>query len=60
LREAAFGNRGSFTSLRCGAEDAPLIAKHLTLENPENLLELPDYQAVGRSLTDAGRPTRSG
>lgn len=58
LREAAFGNCGSFISLRCGAEDAPLIARHLTLENPENLLELPDYQAIGRFLTN-GRPSNT-
>ncbi len=56
LRQAAFGNCGSFISLRCGAEDAPLIAKHLTIENAENLLELPDYQAIGRFLQD-GAPS---
>jgi hypothetical protein len=35
-----------------------LIARHLTMENPENLLELPDYQAVGRFLQD-GRPSNT-
>jgi hypothetical protein len=56
LRQAAFGNCGSFISLRCGAEDAPLIAQHLTLENPRELLELPDYRALGRFLQD-GAPS---
>ena len=57
LRQAAFGNCGSFISLRCGADDA-LVAKHLTLENAQNLLELPDYYAIGRFLQD-GAPSNT-
>ena len=32
LRDATFGNAGNFIACRVGAEDAPLIARHLGLE----------------------------
>jgi hypothetical protein len=56
LRQAVFGNCGSFISLRVGAEDAPLVAKHLGLANPQRVMDLANYRAVGRFLLD-GVPT---
>ena len=66
VRQAVFGNVGSFLSFRVGAEDAPLIASHLGLKadvqtsglgfqttEPEQLLTtLPNYQAYLRTLID--------
>lgn len=50
LRQAVLGNAGSFVSLRVGAEDAPLVARHLGLANPSALQDLSNYQAWGRFL----------
>jgi len=66
LRDATFGNAASFISFRIGAEDAPLIARHLGLE-PEieyagmgsrevspaqRLRQLANFTAWGRFLVD--------
>ena len=70
LSDAAFGNAASFMALRVGAEDSPLVARHLGLEaeleytgmgshetSPtQQLRQLPNFAAWGRFLVD-GRPT---
>ena len=50
LRQAVFGNCGSFLSFRVGAEDAPIIGKHIGLENPRELQDLRNFRAIGRFL----------
>jgi len=64
LRQAALGNAASFVSFRVGAEDAPLIAAHLTLKSEvastglglhatdavEQLVRLPDFHAFARTI----------
>jgi hypothetical protein len=45
LRQSVFGNSGSFISFRVGAEDAPLVAKHLGIRNPQQVQDLPNYRA---------------
>lgn len=66
LRQAVLGNAASFIAFRVGAEDAPLLAAHLSLrpevetsgmglrstEPVEQLVRLPDFHAVARSLVD--------
>jgi hypothetical protein len=66
LRQAVLGNAASFVAFRIGAEDASLIAAHLTLkpeqessgmgyrsiEPAEQLVRLPDFHAVARTLVD--------
>jgi hypothetical protein len=70
LRQAVLGNAASFIAFRVGAEDAPLLAAHLSLKpnvetgalglhstSPiEQLVRLPDFHAVVRTLVD-DRPT---
>lgn len=60
LQLAVLGNAGSVLSLRVGAEDAPVIAKHLGWEHPEGweaeMKSLPNYYAWGRFL-EGGYPT---
>ena len=66
LRQAVLGNAASFIAFRVGAEDAPLLAAHLSLkpevetsgmglrstEPVEQLVRLPDFHAVARTLVD--------
>jgi hypothetical protein len=66
LRQAVLGNAASFIAFRVGAEDAPLLASHLSLKSQvetsglglrstepvEQLVRLPDFCAVARTLTD--------
>jgi hypothetical protein len=66
LRQAVLGNAASFIAFRVGAEDAPLLAAHLSLkpqvetsgmgmrstEPVEQLVRLPDFHAVARTLID--------
>jgi hypothetical protein len=66
LRQAVLGNAASFIAFRVGAEDAPLLAAHLSLkpevemsgmgyrttEPVEILVRLPDFHAVARTLVD--------
>jgi type IV secretory pathway TraG/TraD family ATPase VirD4 len=56
LRDAVLGNSGSFLSFRLGADDAPLVAAHLGLKNPDALKDLPNFQLWGRFLED-GTPS---
>lgn len=66
LRQAVLGNAASFVAFRVGAEDAPLLAAHLSLkpevemsgmgyrstEAVEQLVRLPDFHVIARSLDD--------
>ena len=66
LRRAVLGNAASFVAFRVGAEDAPLLAAHLslkpqtqtsgmgyrTIEPLEQLVRLPDFYAYVRTLID--------
>jgi DNA helicase HerA-like ATPase len=48
LRQAVFGNVGTITAFRVGAEDAPLVAQELGLKNPDALSDLPNFEAWQR------------
>ena len=54
LRDAVFGNVGSFLIFRVGADDAPFLAKQLGLA-PEQLTDLNNFQARAHILRD-GKP----
>ena len=68
LRQAVLGNAASTIAFRVGAEDAPLLASHLSLKpnletsgmgvreiDPvEQLVRLPDFHAIARTLGDEG------
>ena len=56
LRQAVMGNTGTVISFRLGAEDAPLLAKHLDLDRPGALQDLDNFNAYGRFLQQ-GRPS---
>jgi uncharacterized protein DUF87 len=56
LRSAVFGNVGSLAALRCGAEDAAILAAQIGLQNDEALLDLPNYAAWAK-LLKGGLPT---
>jgi hypothetical protein len=45
LRQAVFGNVGTMMAFRIGAEDAPLVADELGLQNPEVLSDLANFDA---------------
>ncbi len=51
-----FGNVGSMVACRCGAEDASVLATQLGFENPDALLDLPNFAAWARLLHN-GAPT---
>lgn len=68
LRHAVLGNAASFVAFRVGAEDAPLLARHLSLkpeiessglgsrttDPTERLVRLPDFHAGVRTLAEDG------
>jgi hypothetical protein len=56
LVQSVLGNTGSVVALRVGAEDAPMLASHIGLKNPDALKDLPNHRAWGRFLLD-GTPT---
>jgi GTPase SAR1 family protein len=60
LQLAVMGNAGSTIALRVGAEDAPLIARHLGWDMPggweAEMKSVPNFYAWGRFLED-GYPT---
>jgi hypothetical protein len=56
LKHAVLGNTGSFVSFRVGVEDAPLLAFHLGIDNPDALTDLPNFTAWARTLID-GTPS---
>jgi len=59
LRQAVLGNTGSFMAFRVGAEDAPLVADHLGIDNSTAVQDLSNFQAYGRFLVGntPGSPT---
>lgn len=56
LRSAVFGNAGSIISCRAGAEDAIVLARQIGIDNPDALLDLPNFCAWAR-LLHRGTPT---
>lgn len=54
LRSAVLGNTGNVIAFRLGAEDAPLMAAHIGLANPNALMDLPNYATWSRFLTGGG------
>ncbi len=56
LKHAMLGNTGSFVAFRVGVEDAPLLAFHLGINNPDALTDLPNFTAWARTLID-GTPS---
>lgn len=59
IRDAVFGNVGTFVSFRVGAIDAPVVARELepTFE-PEDLITLPNFSVYLRLMID-GEPSRA-
>lgn len=51
-----FGNCGSFIALRVGATDAPIVTKHLMIDNPRKLIDQSNYRAIAKFLVSE-RPT---
>lgn len=45
LRQAVIGNAGSIVAFRIGAEDAPLMARELGIENSATLTDTPNFSA---------------
>jgi type IV secretory pathway TraG/TraD family ATPase VirD4 len=56
LIQSVLGNTGSVVALRVGADDAPLLASHIGLKNPDALKDLPNFRAWGRFLQN-GTPS---
>lgn len=50
IQDAVIGNTGTLVAFRLGATDAPLIARHFGIKNPEQLQDLPNYTAYVRQL----------
>ena len=56
LRQAVIGNAGSIVTFRIGAEDAPLIANELGIENQSTLTDTANFSAWVKLVRD-GVPT---
>ena len=52
LRQAVFGNAGSLLAFRVGAEDAPLLAAELGIDNAQTLTETGAFKAWGKIMRD--------
>ena len=52
LRQAVIGNAGSIVAFRIGAEDAPLIANELGIENHFALTDTPNFSAWTKLIRD--------
>lgn len=52
LRQAVLGNAGSIVVFRIGAEDAPLIASELGIENAATLTDTPNFSAWTKLMRD--------
>jgi type IV secretory pathway TraG/TraD family ATPase VirD4 len=52
LRQAVIGNAGSLVTFRIGAEDAPLIAKELGIDNALTLTDTSNFSAWVKLLRD--------
>ena len=56
LRQAVIGNAGSIVAFRIGAEDAPLIASELGIDNAMTLTDTANFSAWAKLVRDgAGR-----
>ena len=51
IQQSVFGNCGTLCAFRCGADDAPIIARQFN-DTPDQFKELPNYQALIRTLKD--------
>ena len=49
---SVIGNAGTMIVFRVGANDAPMLAAHLGLERPGDLLTQPNYRATVRMMLD--------
>lgn len=58
LRDAVFGNTGSFVCFRVGAQDAPVLARQIDLSNEAAIKDLPNHKALV-SMLDDGVPTEA-
>lgn len=56
LRQAVIGNAGSIVAFRIGAEDAPLMANELGIQNPLTLTDTANFSAWAKLVRD-GVPT---
>jgi hypothetical protein len=52
LRQAVIGNAGSLVAFRIGAEDAPLVARELGIENATALTDTANYAAWAKLARD--------
>ena len=52
LRQAVIGNAGSIVAFRLGAEDAPLIARELGIENHLTLTDTANFRAWAKLMRD--------
>lgn len=59
IRDAVFGNAGTFIAFRVGALDAPTVARELSPKfEPDDLLSLPNFSVYLRLMID-GEPSRA-
>ncbi len=59
IRDAVFGNVGTFVSFRVGALDAPIVARELSPKfEAEDLLSLPNFSVYLRLMIE-GEPSRA-
>lgn len=56
LRQSVIGNAGTIAVFRVGAEDAPLLARHLDVKNPQTLTDTANFHAWVKTTSD-GSPT---
>jgi type IV secretory pathway TraG/TraD family ATPase VirD4 len=52
LQDAVIGTANTTIVFRCGANDAPLLASELDLDQPRELKNVPNYRAIVRTLQD--------
>jgi len=52
LQDAVIGTANTTIVFRCGANDAPLLASELDLDQPRELKNIPNYRAIVRTLQD--------
>jgi type IV secretory pathway TraG/TraD family ATPase VirD4 len=52
LQDAVIGTANTTIVFRCGANDAPLLAAELDLDQPRELKNLANYRAIVRTLVD--------
>jgi type IV secretory pathway TraG/TraD family ATPase VirD4 len=50
LQDAVIGTANTTIAFRCGAKDADLLGRELDLDNPRRVKNLPNYQALVRTV----------